>query len=481
MSARIPRAGLLVLLVLSAVQLLLIVDVVVVNVALPAIAADLRLTRAELPFTGIAYTLLFGSLLIVGGRAGDAHGRRRVLRAGLVLFLAGSLLAAAAAAPVQLFVARAVQGLGAALISPNALGLLLATFPEGAARNRALGLWAAVGSGGAVLGQLLGGLLTGLAGWPWIFLINVPVAGVALAASTRLLPETPPAARQRLDPVGATLLAVALGSLTIALARLPASGPDATNLALLVSTAALAGGFVAVERRHPNPVLRFSLLTHRSVRTGNAMLALTAGATVGALFFSTLYLQGTLGYPPLAVGVGFAPVTLIVLVASPIAGRLLTRLGARPLLVSGAALAAGGLLLLAGLPPDGSYLASVLPGLALVALGNGLSFAPILATATSGVPEADQGLASGLVNTAQELGSALGLAVLASVAAASGSAVLAGYRWGCLAAAALVATAALIATRVPRQLGQEPTPERAEAHHVTEVNEGVRDAPRAGR
>jgi MFS family permease len=179
-SARISRAGWLALAVLLAVQLLLIVDVVVVNVALPAIAADLRLTSAELPFAGIAYTLLFGSLLIVGGRTGDAYGRRRVLRAGLVLFLAGSLLAAAAAAPAQLFVARAVQGLGAALVSPNALGLLLATFQEGSARNRALGLWAAVGSGGAILGQLLGGLLTDLAGWPWIFLINLPVAGIAL-------------------------------------------------------------------------------------------------------------------------------------------------------------------------------------------------------------------------------------------------------------------------------------------------------------
>jgi EmrB/QacA subfamily drug resistance transporter len=462
-SAPISRAGRLALLVLAAVQLLLIVDVVVVNVALPAIAADLRLTRAELPFTGIAYTLLFGSLLIVGGRAGDAYGRRRVLRAGLVVFLAGSLLAAAAAAPAQLFVARAVQGLGAALVSPNALGLLLATFQEGAARNRALGLWAAVGSGGAVGGQLLGGVVTDLAGWPWIFLINVPVAGVALAAIARLLPETPRAAGRRLDPVGATLLAVTLGALTIALARLPTSGLGTTTLALLASTAVLAAGFVAVERRHPNPVLRFSLLAQRGVRTGNAILALTAGATVGALFFATLYLQRALGYPPLAVGAGFAPVTVIVLIASPIAGRLITRLGARPLLVAGAALAAVGLVLLAGLSADGSYLTSVLPGLALVALGNGLSFAPILATATSGVPAADQGLASGLVNTAQELGSALGLAVLASIAALAGGAVLVGYRWGYLSAAALVAAAALIATRLPRELGREPTAGRAAA------------------
>jgi EmrB/QacA subfamily drug resistance transporter len=455
MSARIPRAGWLALTVLSAVQLMLIVDVVVVNVALPAIAADLRLTKAQLPFTGIAYTLLFGSLLIVGGRAGDAYGRRRVLRAGLVLFLAGSLLAAAAAEPAQLFGARAAQGLGAALVSPNALGLLLATFPEGAARNGALGVWAAVGSGGAVLGQLLGGLLTDLAGWPWIFLINVPVAGMALVATARLLPETPRAAGQRLDAAGATLLAVTLGSLTIVLAQLPTTGAGATTVALLAATAVLAAGFVAVERRHPDPLLRFSLLAHPGVRAGNAMLALNAGATVGALFFATLYLQRTLGYAPLAVGAGFAPVTLIVLVASPVAGRLVTRFGARPLLVAGSVLAAGGLLLLAGVPADGSYLASVLPGLALVAFGNGLSFAPILATATSGVGAADQGLASGLINTAQELGAALGLAVLASIAAASGGPAPAGYRWGYLAAAAFAATAALVGTRVPGELGRE--------------------------
>lgn len=462
MSARIPRAGWLALTVLSAVQLMLIVDVVVVNVALPAIAADLRLTKAQLPFTGIAYTLLFGSLLIVGGRTGDAYGRRRVLRAGLVLFLAGSLLAAGAAEPAHLFGARAAQGLGAALVSPNALGLLLATFPEGAARNGALGVWAAVGSGGAVLGQLLGGLLTDVAGWPWIFLINVPVAGVALVATARLLPETPRAAGQRLDAVGATLLAVTLGSLTIALTQLPTTGAGATTVTLLAATAVLAAGFVAVERRHPDPLLRFSLLAHPGVRAGNAMLALSAGATVGALFFATLYLQRTLGYSPLAAGAGFAPVTLIVLVASPVAGRLVTRLGARPLLVAGSLLAAGGLLLLAGLPADGSYLASILPGLALVAFGNGLSFAPILATATSGVSAADQGLASGLINTAQELGSALGLAVLASIAAASGGAALAGYRWGYLAAAAFAATAALIGTRVPRELGREAAGARRE-------------------
>lgn len=365
-----PRAIGTIVAVLCAAQLLLIVDVVVVNVALPSIVRGLGITDSQVQLASVAYTLVFGSLLIVSGRLGDLLGRRRLLLGGVLLFTVASLLSGAAQQGWQLFAARACQGLGAALISPNALALLTSLIPEGDRRNQAFGVWAAVGSGGAILGQLLGGALTELAGWRWIFLINVPIGVVIFLAAARWLPESRAWTRTRSEVLSA-----------------------AAFIACLVG-----------------------LLRNTSVLTGNVVLLLNAGALTATLLFASLYLQIGLGYSPLEVGAGFAPVTLIVLAVSPLAGRALSRVGARTMLLLGGASAAVGMLYLARAPEFGSYVLDILPGLALVALGSGLSYAPTFALGTSGVSETEHGLASGLLGTAQELGAAIGVALLTALA-----------------------------------------------------------------
>jgi EmrB/QacA subfamily drug resistance transporter len=447
---------------LCVAQFMLIVDVVVLNVTLPSIKRELDIADAQLPLAGIAYTLTFGSLLIVAGRAGDLFGRRRIFLAGLTVFTAASVATGMAQGGWQLFASRAAQGCGAALVSPTALALLMSIFPEGATRNRAMGLWAAVGSGGAIAGQLLGGVITEAFGWRWVFLLNAPVGLAALALVRRIVPESHGTDSPRLDVAGAGMLAAGVAALSLALSRISDHGLDAWFVLAAGGAGALLAAFVAFERRQAEPLVRFGLLRLPGVRTGNGVLALLAGATGGALFFATLYLQLVLGYSAMDVGLAFAPVTLVVLAVSPVAGRLATRWGTRRLLVAGSAVTAVGLLNLTQVDVGGSYAASVLPGLVLVALGNGLAFAPTMISATSGVPPADQGLASGVMSTAQELGTALGLALLASIATAVtrahdhlgvDRASTTGYRAGFLAAAALVAVATLVAWRGPRHVG----------------------------
>jgi MFS family permease len=346
---------------------------------------------------GVLYTLTFGCLLMVFGRAGDLYGRRKIFQIGLAVFTVASALVAAAQQPWQLFAARALQGVGAAMVSPNTLALVTSLFEEGEKRNRTLGLWAAMGSIGAISGQLIGGVLTEYFGWRSIFLINVPIGLAGMLIAGRVLEES-------------------------------------------------RGG-------SPIRAAAAALLRNRAVRTGNVVLALIAGTTAATLFFSTLYLQGTLGYSAMAVGFGFAPVTVVVLVVSPFAGRLVGRLGARTLMISGALLSAAGMAHLAMIDGSGNYFTDVLPGLLAVAAGNGLAFAPTMITATTGVSPADQGLASGVLNTSQELGTAAGLAAIAGVAAAVGAGI-GGYQVGYLVAGGLVAVAAAVAIGTPGHVGR---------------------------
>lgn len=426
--------------VLCAAQVMLIVDVVVLTVALPTIQAALGIPTDQLHLAGIAYTLTFGSLLIVAGRAGDLYGRRRVFRIGLLVFTIASALAALSQEGWHLFAARVLQGAGAAMVSPTALALVTSLF-QGDQRNRALGIWASAGSVGAVLGQVLGGVLTDLFGWQSIFLINLPIGIAGLALAGRL-PDDRTTDRPSLDVAGALLLAVGVAAFSIGLIGAP--------LSLLIAAVVLAA-FWWHERRRPEPLVRFGLLRMQAVQAGNGVLAVLAGTTAAALFFATLYLQDVTGYSALQVGLAFAPITVVVLVVSPYAGRLAGRFGARPLMAVGTATTTAGLLLLAFVSPDGSYFTDVLPGLTLVALGNGLAFAPTMIAATA-VDAADSGLASGLLNTAQELGSATGLATLAAIAAVAAQPTV-GYRAGYLAAAALVLLATVLALRTPRSTG----------------------------
>ncbi|MCO1657966.1 MFS transporter, partial [Pseudonocardia humida] len=399
-------------LALCAAQFVLIVDVVIVTVALPSIRRDLVIPDARLSLVGVAYTVTFGSLLIVLGRVGDVLGRRAVLLAGMVVFTLASAAAAAAQRDWHLFAARAAQGVGAAMVSANALASINARFAEGPARNRALGLWAAVGSAGAVAGQLIGGAVTELFGWRWIFLINLPIGLLVVAVLARTLPESRAERRGRIDVAGSALLAGGTALLVGALAAAADGTGVGPVVGLLVGAAAVLSVFALVERGRAEPVLRLGLLRLPGVRTANATLFLNAGALGAALFFTTLYLQVVLGYSALAVSAVFAPVTVAILVLSPRAAALTGRFGVRTLLAGGLTLLAAGALLLARVPVEGG-LVDVLPSLALFALGSSMSYAPTFVAASSGVPDTEQGAAAGLINSTQELGSAVCLALLA--------------------------------------------------------------------
>lgn len=467
MDLAVSRGAAVRLVVLCVAQFMLILDVVVVNVALPAMRADLGIPDGQLSLVGVSYTLTFGALLVMFGRIGDLIGRRRLFLAGVTLFGAASLATGVAPEPWVVFAGRAAQGIGAAMVSPTALALLLSAFPEGAARNRALGVWGAVGSAGAIAGQLLGGVLTDGFGWRSVFLINIPVAVAVVAVALVAIGDNRPAARERLDVAGAAVLTVSLFALTGALVRVSERGADVVAGALAI--AAVAGLLVLarIERRHATPLIDPRMAASRTVRTGNAVLALNAGVVTAALFFTTLYLQEGLGMRPLAVGLGFAPVTVIVLVVSPIAGKLVSRYGVRPLLLGGAAVGIVGLAYLARVPADGTYVRDVLPGLALLAIMAALSYAPAFVVGTTGVRGDEHGLASGLLSTSQELGAALGLAAISSIGVMlAGSATsIAGFRAGFGAAAVATVATLIIASTAPRGLGTATaTPDEESPH-----------------
>lgn len=443
-----------VLALLCAAQFMLIVDVVVVNVALPAIRADLGIADSRLQLVAVGYTLTFGSLLIVFGRAGDLFGRRRLFLAGLLVFTTASLTTGLATSEWQLVASRAAQGVGAAMVSPTALALLMAAFVEGQARNRALGYWGAVGSGGAIAGQLLGGVLTDTFGWRSIFLINVPIGVVTFVAAVRHLNESRTDDGIQLDGRGASLLVVGLGTAILALTHVGHGGDLGFVLVLGTAAAILLAIFVRIERRHPEPLVDGSLLRSGHVLTANFLLAINAGMLGGTLFFTTLYLQVVLGYSPLAVGAAFAPITLVILLLSPRVGAQVSTIGVRRLLTTGFTLSVLGMALLARLPDDGSYLVDVLPALALLAVGSAFAYAPTFVAGTNGVPADKQGVASGLLNAAQELGAAVGVTALATVAAmvsvhADPQALVGGYRAGLLVAAAVTALAITAVRRLP--------------------------------
>jgi EmrB/QacA subfamily drug resistance transporter len=427
------------LILLCFAQFMLILDVTVVAVAMPSMQDGLGLLPTELPWLAAAYTLTYGGFMVSAGRAADLFGSRRILLAGLVIFTAASVACGLATGGAMLFTARAIQGFGAALVSPAALALLTRTFAEGAARNRALGMWGAVATGGGIAGNLLGGVLTDLLGWRSIFWINLPI-GIAVIAAVALLVPPDPArtAAGRTDVLGATLLT---GSVVLIVASVVQAEQGLSAAVLLTGAlgVAMLGAFVVVERRAAEPVVKLAMFRNPHVRYGNLVLAASAVAALASMFFGTLYLQGVLQLSPFQTGLGFTPVLVAILLISSRAGALVARFGTSRLLVLAALLVGAGLLLLSFVRADGSYWTDVLPGLTLAGMGAGLSFAPAMIVATTGIPEADQGLAGGLVNTSSQLGGALGLAVLNTVASsvipAAGAGpeqLVAGYRTGFL-------------------------------------------------
>jgi EmrB/QacA subfamily drug resistance transporter len=409
----------LVLVLVCLAQFMVVLDATIVNVALPTIQKDLDMTDTNLQWIVNAYTLLFGGFLLLGGRAGDLAGRKRIFLAGLVLFTSASLLCALAQGATWLIMTRGLQGLGAALVSPAALSIVTATFTEGSERTKALGVWAAIAVGGGAVGLLLGGILVDLLSWPWIFFVNVPVGIVAFLLSLRFVPESRDEhAHKSFDVAGAVAVTAGLIALVYGIVRSAESGWGSGEvLGILALAAVLLIGFVVIEHRSAEPLVRLSIFSVRTVRGANVGMLVVAMGLFAMFFFNTLFLQRVLGYSPLESGLAFLPFTAGIIVGSVASQSLIPRLGAREVPVIGLVVAVAGMLFFLRLSPDSTYAADILPGIMLASIGMGLTFVPVTLIATSGVPVDDAGLASGLFNTSQQVGGALGLALLSTFAA----------------------------------------------------------------
>jgi EmrB/QacA subfamily drug resistance transporter len=407
-------------------QFMVILDATIVNVALPSIQADLEMSDANLQWVVNAYALLFGGFLLLGGRAGDLIGRKKIFLAGVIIFTGASLVCGLAQGETSLIVARGIQGLGAAFVSPAALSIVTTTFKEGAERTKALGVWAAIAVGGGAVGLLLGGILTEAFSWPWIFFVNVPVGIVTFVLSLRLVPESKDeAAHKSFDVAGAVTVTAGLIALVYGIVRSAESGwGSAEVLGFLALAAALLTAFLVIESRSAEPLVRLSIFSVKTVRGANAVMFVVACGLFAMFFFNTLYLQRVLGYSPLEAGLAFLPFTLGIIIGAGLSQRLLPALGAREVPLIGITLAVAGLLLFLRLTPDGTYLVDLLPGIMLMSVGMGLTFVPVTLIATSGVPAGDAGLASGLFNTSQQIGGALGLAILSTIATSKTTDVL---------------------------------------------------------
>jgi EmrB/QacA subfamily drug resistance transporter len=402
---------------LAVVQFMVVLDIAIVNVALPSIKLDLGFSQQDLQWVISAYALFFGGFLLLGGRAADLLGRRRLFLIGLVVFTVASLVAGLAWSEASLLVARSAQGLGAAIVTPAALSILMTTFGEGRERNIALGVWGAVGGFGAAAGVLLGGILTDLLSWEWIFFLNVPVGVAAFFLAPLLLNESRDASVRSFDALGAVLVTGGLSSLVYAITQAGNNGwGSAKTLGFFAGSAVLLASFAVWEQRHPEPLMRFGLLRTKTVAGANV-----AGFIMGTALFSmflmlTLYMQQVLGYSPLKTGVGYLAVAGTAILTSIVAAQLVTRLGVKPVLVIGMVALTGGLVYFTQVSVQGTYLGDLLPGFLLVALGIGFSFVPISIAALAGVQPSEAGLASGLINTSQQIGGALGIAILSTIA-----------------------------------------------------------------
>ncbi|MFE6338485.1 MFS transporter [Streptomyces sp. NPDC057798] len=400
---------------LGLAQLMLILDITVVAIALPDMGAELDLDRAALTWVVSGYALTFGSLILLGGRAADLFGPKQVVLAGLAVFTAASLAAGLATGAPLLLTARIAQGAGAAMLSPAALSVVVRLF-DGEERNRALGIWSALGGGGAALGVLLGGLITAGPGWAWVFFVNVPVGLLVLVLLARILPRLPRAATGSLDIPGAVLVAAATGALIYALIRVGDHGwLDLPTLALGAAAAVGYAAFALWQRRAAAPLMDLRLLGRRSVVAGVFVIAVTTALMVGAFFLGSFYLQNHQGHGALTTGVLFLPVALLTMVAAGAAGRAIGRLGARSLAVIGLCVTAAGFLV----PVLVSGTAAMVIGLSVAAAGLGALFVVASATALTGVAPHEAGVTSGIVSTAHEFGASVGAAAVSSAAATS--------------------------------------------------------------
>src|SRR5438094_6472038 len=417
----------LALALLSVVQFMVVLDIAIVNVALPSIQVDLGFSEQNLQWVISAYALVFGGFLLLGGRAADLLGRRRLFLVGIVVFTVSSLLAGLAWSETSLIAARAFQGLGAAVITPAALSILSTTFTEGRERNIALGVWGAVGGFGAAAGVLLGGVLTEALSWSWIFFVNVPVGVAAFFLAPRLLQESRDTSVKSFDALGAVLVTAGLVSLVYAITQ---SGRYAwrsgRTIGVIAAAVALLAAFGWGESRHAEPLMRFGILRTKTVAGANVGGLILGTATFSLFLMLTLYMQQVLGYSPLKTGVAYLAVAGGAIFTSAIAAQLVTRIGVKPALVIGMTSLTAGLLYFTQVSVDGSYLGDLLPGFLLIAVGLGFSFVPISIAALAGIEPHEAGLASGLINTTQQIGGAVGIAALSTIATTRTTDALAG-------------------------------------------------------
>jgi len=472
------------LLVVCLGQFMVVLDISIVNVALPSIQSTLGFTASGLQWVVNAYTLAFAGFLLLGGRAGDIFGRRRMFLLGLGMFTAASFLGGFAQTQAMLIGARALQGLGGAVLAPATLTILTTTFPEGPARARALGVWTAVAAAGASVGALVGGLLTELVSWRWILFVNVPIGIATIVAAMWVLPESRAENRHgHLDIAGALTVTGGLVAIVFAIVQTETyawSSPQV--LVPLAIGVVFVAAFLLVETKLArSPLIPLRIFRSRAIAGGNAFMVLLYAALFGSFYFETLYLQRILGYSPVVAGCAFLPITFALAAGSQIASRLVTRLGARPLLIAGTATAAVGLAWLSRITPDSTFVADLLGPFLLSGIGMGLSITPVAVAATAGVPREEAGLASGLLNTSRQIGISIGLAVLATVAADRtavllagvdatptnvATALTAGYSRAIQLGVGIMAAAAVVAWRTMGPVGQ----------HAAEPEDLVEDA-----
>jgi EmrB/QacA subfamily drug resistance transporter len=471
------RTRWLALYVLCLGSLMIVLDVTIVNVALPSIRTDLGFSETSLAWVVNAYLLTYGGLLLLGGRLGDLYGQRKLFIFGITLFTVASLACGLSTTQGFLVAARSIQGIGGAIASAVSLSLIMTLFTEPAERAKAMGFFGFVASGGGTIGVILGGALTDSLNWHWIFLVNVPIGVLVCALCLRLLPPAPGmASTGRLDVGGAVSVTASLMVATYAIVNGNEEGwTSAQTLGLLALSVVLLGVFLTIESRVRAPLMPLRLFRQRNIATANAVGVLWAAAMFAWFFLSALYLQLVLGYSPLEVGLAFLPATLIMGGLSlGLSAKLVMRFGIRPPLATGLSVAAVGLLLFVRAPVDGSYWVDVLPSMILLGIGAGTAFNPVLLAAMNDVEPSESGLASGLVNTSFMMGGALGLAILASLAASrtdtlrdSGDGALqaltGGYHLAFLVGAIFAIVAAALGTALLRTELREPAPEGEEA------------------
>lgn len=449
--------------VLASGYFMTIVDLTIVNVALPTIGQDLQFSESDLQWVVTAYGLTFGGLLLLGGRAADLLGRRRIFIAGMGLFTAASLACALSEDSSVLIVMRALQGAGAALTLPAALSLVLTLFPEGAERNKALGVWGALGAGGATVGLLTGGLLTRYASWEFIFLLNLPVGLAAMALAYRVVPESRrETTRRRYDALGAMTVTSGLLLAVYVISTAPDDGwATPRSIGLMIAAGALLLGFLVIETRVAEPLLPLGILRSRSVAGANLVGFALGGGFYGFLFTGTLYMQQVLGFSALQTGLAWLATSLMSVTLAGLSQLLTTRIGAGPVMVIGMSMIAGGIAWATRVPVDGHFWPDLIGPLVVAGAGTAFGFIPVSVAALTGVAQHQAGVASGLLNTAQQVGGALGVAVASTVAtthtasrlasdAPALAALTSGFHWALWVSCAIAAVAVPVGLLVPR-------------------------------